>query len=135
MLRALILRTGEPRLRAALGVLRHEAGDPDEAVRELTVAHAADPQNAHLAASLVTAMLSAGRPAETLPIIERERARAPLDQRWLTYLADAARQLGRPEYPQLFDYDRFVQSFDLEPPPGRVVGRGARVRIALAPPG
>jgi hypothetical protein len=37
---------------------------------------------------------------------------------WIAYQATAARQLGDAAYQSLYDYDRLVRVYDLEPPPG-----------------
>jgi uncharacterized protein (TIGR02466 family) len=53
-----------------------------------------------------------------LPVVDRFHARAPQDQRWITYRADIARQLGEGLWSEWCDLDRFVHVFELEPPPG-----------------
>ena len=53
-----------------------------------------------------------------MPFIRAQRAREPLGQKWIAYEATAARLLGEPRYQELFDYDRFIRCYDLEPPPG-----------------
>jgi hypothetical protein len=53
-----------------------------------------------------------------MQFIRPQRARAPNDQGWIAYEATAARLLGLPLYRELYDYDRFVRVYDLEPPPG-----------------
>ena len=68
--------------------------------------------------NLVSILLSRGRPDDAMPFIRAQLARDPLGQNWLAYEATAARLLGEPRYPELFDYDRFVRCFDVEPPPG-----------------
>jgi hypothetical protein len=63
-------------------------------------------------------MLSRGKAADALPFIRTHRIRMPDSQAWVAYEATAARLLGHELYPRLYDYDRLVQVFDLEAPPG-----------------
>jgi uncharacterized protein (TIGR02466 family) len=81
-------------------------------------AHDARPDDAGFTENLVIVLLALGRAAETLPLTAAERARHPLDQRWLAHRATAARLLGHPDYEQLYDYEHFVRPFDLAVPPG-----------------
>ena len=74
----------------------HESGRCGEAVAAAREAASAMPDDVPVVENFVAALLSAGEPAEAVPVIERFRARSPLDQRWNTYRIDAARQLGEP---------------------------------------
>ncbi|MBC7803212.1 MAG: 2OG-Fe(II) oxygenase family protein, partial [Candidatus Parcubacteria bacterium] len=64
------------------------------------------------------AALCAGASPEALPVIEKFRARKPLDQRWITYRLDIARLLAEDEFASWFDPARVVSVVDLPPPAG-----------------
>lgn len=118
-LRGLLERgAGSPQVMAALGMVLQEQGRLAEAEPWVRRAYEIHPEAAGFTENLVVVLLALGRAGETLRLIERQRALQPFDQRWLAYLATAARQLGQPEYELLYDYERFVRAYDLEPPPG-----------------
>jgi tetratricopeptide (TPR) repeat protein len=119
VLRDLLSRHGPSGPTAAtLATVLQEAGRLEEAETLALEAAAAAPQDAVVLESLVSIMLSLGNAAEALPFIQTYRARMPDSQAWIAYEATAARLLGHERYPLLYDYDRFVQVFDLEAPPG-----------------
>jgi Flp pilus assembly protein TadD len=119
IVRSLLARHGwAPQPAAALAVLLQEQGRLDEAERQARQAAAARPDDPVLAENLLAIQLQRGEAREALELARREGRRAPLDQRWLAYEATAARVLGDPRYLELYDYSRFVQPFDLEPPAG-----------------
>jgi Flp pilus assembly protein TadD len=119
IVRSLLARHGwAPQPAAALAVLLQEQGRLDEAERQARQAAAARPDDPVLAENLLAIQLQRGEAREALELARREGRRAPLDQRWLAYEATAARVLGDPRYQELYDYSRFVQPFDLEPPAG-----------------
>jgi len=103
---------------ATLATVLQEAGRLEEAETLALEAAAAAPKDAVVLESLVSIMLSRGNAAEALPFIQTHRARMPDSQAWIAYEATAARLLGHEQYGQLYDYDRLIQVFDLEPPPG-----------------
>ncbi len=107
-----------PQVASALAVLLQEQGQLDEAVAEARRAAAALPDDPVLVENLVAILLQRGEGREPRPLIDRQRQRSPLDQRWLAYEATAARLVGDARYEELYDYERFVRPFDLEPPPG-----------------
>lgn len=119
LLRKLLTGSGPaPETMAAMGLVLQDQGRYAEAEQWARRAYQLRPEDSGMVENLVVLLIALGRGAETLPMIEAQRTRKSTDQRWLAYLATAARQLGRPEYGQLYDYDRFVQTFDLEPPRG-----------------
>jgi Flp pilus assembly protein TadD len=107
-----------PLIGSSLAVVLQEQGQLEQAVEQARHAHVASPDDAALVENLVAILLQLGEAAETWPMILRQRERQPLDQRWLAYEATAARLMGSPRYEELYDYERFVQPFDLAPPPG-----------------
>jgi len=107
-----------PQLRFLLSQVLREVGRLPEAETEAMEAASALPRDSGVIENLVSILLSRGRPHDAMPFIRVQRARGPLEQSWLAYEATAARLLGEPRYEELFDYDRFVRSYVLEPPPG-----------------
>jgi len=119
VVRRLLERRGWiPEAGSALAVLLQEQGRLPEAAQEARRAHAAAPDDPDLAENLIAILLQRGEGEEPAPLIQRERRRAPLDQRWLAYEATAARLTGSTRYEELYDYGRFVRPFDLHPPAG-----------------
>lgn len=118
-LRDLLASAGPaPQLLSSLATVLQERGRFDESVAAARAAHEALPDDATIAENLVANLLSAGDAAAALPVVDRFHARAPQDQRWITYRADIARQLGEGLWSEWCDLDRFVRVFELEPPPG-----------------
>jgi Flp pilus assembly protein TadD len=116
--RLLARRGGLPQATAALAIVLHEQGRLDEALAAARAARQAGVDDASVDESLVGIMLSLGQASGILPIVRRRRELAPLDQRWIAYEATALRLLGDPLYGQLYDYERFVRPYTLEPPAG-----------------
>jgi Flp pilus assembly protein TadD len=67
---------------------------------------------------LVMICLALGKSDEAMSYIQPQRARNPFEQRWIAYEASARRLSQNPRYVELYDYDRFVKTYDLNPPPG-----------------
>jgi tetratricopeptide (TPR) repeat protein len=107
-----------PSLATSLAVLLQENGQLDEALAHARRATAALPDDVAANENLVAILLQLGHPDETIERLANMRELHPLDQRWLTYQATAARLMGDPRYEELFNYERFVHGFDLEPPAG-----------------
>lgn len=107
-----------PQLRFVLSQVLRESGRVDEAESHAIAAAEALPADAGIIENLVSILLSRGRPGDAMPFIRAQRARDPTGQNWLAYEATAARLLGEPQYEALFDYERLVRTFTLEPPPG-----------------
>ncbi|HUI60306.1 MAG TPA: putative 2OG-Fe(II) oxygenase [Steroidobacteraceae bacterium] len=119
VLRAVIRSQGPvPELRAALAAVLHEAGRLKEAEIEALEASVARPHDAAILESLIGIVLGRGRPDEAMPLIRAQRRKQPQDQRWIAYEATAARLLQEPLYRELYDYERLVRVYDIEPPPG-----------------
>lgn len=107
-----------PHTLSLLAMVLHEDGRPGEAVGAAREAARADPVDPDIAENLVAALLSAGEPREARTTIDRFRASAPDDQRWITYRADAARQCGESLFEEWCDWMRFVRVYDLPAPRG-----------------
>ena len=119
LLRELLREHGPlPALMSSLATVLQETGRHAEAVSYSRAAAEAQPHSTPLAENYVAALLCAGDPRAALPTIERFRQLTPLDQRWITYRADASRQLGESLFDEWCDLERLVRVYDIEPPPG-----------------
>jgi Flp pilus assembly protein TadD len=107
-----------PELEFVLSQVLRETERLNEAETHAMEAASAMPANSSVVENLVSILLSRGRADDAMPFIRAQRAREPLAQNWLAYEATAARLLGAPRYGELYDYDRFVRCYDLEPPRG-----------------
>ena len=107
-----------PQFRAQLAYVLLEQARLKEAEVEALEAATAEPRDAAAVDVLVTVLLARGRPAEALPFILTKRTQEPTAQNWIAHEALAARLMGRPRYRELFDYQRLVRVYHLEPPPG-----------------
>jgi Flp pilus assembly protein TadD len=107
-----------PQIRAQLASVLLEQGRLKEAEEESLEAATADPRNAGAVNVLVTALLARARPEEALPFILTKRVQEPTVQTWIAHEAVAARLMRRPQYGELFDYQRLVRVYRLEPPAG-----------------
>lgn len=115
---ALARETSDPAARSTLAMVLLDQGRLDEAETEALEAAAVKPAGPAVALNLVTILLLRGRAEEAQPFIAAQLQRDPLAQAWLACEATAARMLGQERYGELYDYDRFVRAFDLDPPPG-----------------
>lgn len=119
LLRDLIARFGPaPEFRSSLASVLHESGRLREAETEALEAAAALPDHPEVIEGLVVILLARGKAEDAMPFVRRQRMRQPNEQRWIAYEATSARLLGLDLYRELYDYDRLVQVYDLEPPPG-----------------
>jgi predicted Zn-dependent protease len=119
LLRAQLRRAGPvPHVRWLLSQVLRESGRLVEAETEALEAAAALPEDPAVIENVVSVLLSRGRPEDALPFIRAQRARTPESQGWLAYEATAARLRGQPLYRELYDYERFVRCYELQPPPG-----------------
>jgi Flp pilus assembly protein TadD len=104
--------------RFALAAVLHQMGRLPEAEVEALEAVAEQPYRSSGVATLVSIQLALGQPDAALRFVQTQLERAPRDQRWIGYAALTARMLGNPLYRRLYDYDRFVRTYDLEAPAG-----------------
>jgi Flp pilus assembly protein TadD len=107
-----------PQFRAQLAYVLLEQARLKEAEIEALEAATAEPRDSSAVDVLVTILLARGRPAEALPFILNKRAQEPQVQNWIAHEALAARLMGKPRYRELFDYERLVRVYRLEPPAG-----------------
>jgi len=107
----------DPGVLASLASVVLESGRTTEAVSLALAAHQARPDDREIAETAVVALLAAGDPRSAVQGIERWRQVDATDQRWITYRADAARQLGESLHEEWCDVARLVRVYDLCPPP------------------
>lgn len=108
----------EPMLLSSLTTVLQESGRTSEALDAARASIARLPDDAVVAENFVVAALCAGAGPEALPVIEKFRARKPLDQRWIAYRLDIARLRNEAEFASWFDPARVVSIVDLPPPAG-----------------
>jgi Flp pilus assembly protein TadD len=111
-------RLGGAQVLCTLACVLHEAGRLKEAEGFAMEAASAAPSDPVIFETLVSILLSRGRPEDAMPFIKAHRAVSPDSQAWVAYEATAARLLGNELYPHLYDYDRLIRVFDLEAPKG-----------------
>jgi len=99
--------------------LRLAQARPEDAIGVASAGLQADPSDLDLWRKLGEACLMADRPRQALAAARQLAAREPFNQFAAAYLATAHRLLGEPDLArQWYDYDRFIGSADLPPPPG-----------------
>lgn len=108
----------DPRLLAEMSVLMQDRGEFEEALRFAQRAVSAQPGDPSLNDLVIRSLLSLGRGAEAMPLIESARRDRPLDQSYIALEATAARIIGDSRYERLCNYERFVQRFELPVPRG-----------------
>jgi tetratricopeptide (TPR) repeat protein len=119
LLREELKRAGPvPRLRFMLSRVMREGGRLAEAETEALEAAAALPDEPGVVENLVSILLSRGRPNEAMAFIRTQRARMPGAQGWIAHEAIVARLLGQPLYGELYDYQRLVRCYELQPSSG-----------------
>jgi hypothetical protein len=94
-----------------------QLGSLEEAERDARRAAASEPHPA-IVENLVAVLLMRARAKEALEWIAKFRREQPREQRWIAYQASAARMLDDDLYAELYDFDRFVRSYEIEPPTG-----------------
>jgi Tfp pilus assembly protein PilF len=118
LVRDLVKRKPTPASQSTLAAILFDQGRLQEAEAHALEAAAARPEEQAVLINVLTILLARGRAEEALPFVHAQLARHPDGQIWLAFEAIASRMLGTDRYQTLYDYDRFVRVFDLEPPPG-----------------
>lgn len=109
---------GSAQILSSYAVVLQEVGQLQAAADYARRAHAILPDDADIVDNLVAVLLQLDEADAASRLVAIQRAIRPTDQRWLAYEATAARMSGRPEYHELYDYERLVGTFDLSPPRG-----------------
>ena len=102
----------------SIGVLLDGLDRTSEALPYLRAAVAHSPDSAPAQRNLIPTLLRTGAPEEALALCDALVARTPDDQQLIAYRATALRLLGREEYRRLYDYERLVRVYRLNPPDG-----------------
>jgi tetratricopeptide (TPR) repeat protein len=118
VLRRLLADAPLPEVQGTLAAVLQEMGQLETAETLARAAVAARPQDRALIEGLICILLARGDAHGALEYIEPQRRAQSLAQNWIAYEAGAARLLGAESYRELYDYERFVQVFDLAPPSG-----------------
>lgn len=107
-----------PALLTALGIVLDELNRPEEGLVHLRKALALTGNSGVSHRNMLSTLLRAGRPEEALKVTRALRAHDPDEQYLIASEAIALRMLGEPEYRRLYDYQRFVRSYDVKAPRG-----------------
>lgn len=118
LIRDLLKRKPSPASQSTLAGVLFDQGRLVEAETHALEAAAERPDEPAVLVNVITILLSRGRAEEALPFIHAQLQRQPDAQMWLAFEAIASRVLGTERYQALYDFDRFIRVFDLEPPPG-----------------
>lgn len=119
VLRDMIQRRGaSPEIFSALAQVLQEQGRLPEAELHALEAATLKPQETPIVETLVAIQLARGHAHEAKPFIQAMRARYPDEQRWIAYEATAARVTGESLYQDLYDYERLVRIYEIDPPRG-----------------
>ncbi|HSZ50799.1 MAG TPA: tetratricopeptide repeat protein [Caulobacteraceae bacterium] len=109
--------SADPMLHVAVAQLA-VGSDPETAMYHAQRAFALRPDNYAVIAALCKARLALGHADEAVALAEILTERQPWDQYALALLATAWRLRGDPRYREIYDYEHWVRSFELSPPPG-----------------
>lgn len=115
---ALARKSNDAGLRAAAATMAAHAKKPDMAYRHAERALELAPQPIGLKLLVAETSLGVGRADRAASLLEPLRRKAPLDQKYISLAAQAWRLLGDPRYLQLYDFDRFIGTYTIEPPKG-----------------
>ncbi len=101
-----------------LGLALVSLGEIDAAARQHEMTLAMEPENIGVRINTVATLLRAGDAMRARQIAEEGIAREPGNQTILAMWGLTLRALGDPREAELNDYEKFVQSFEIEPPEG-----------------
>jgi uncharacterized protein (TIGR02466 family) len=111
-------RQPSPAIDSAAALILSALGRHEAAASRARTSAAQLPRTDWVRRNAACVLLSAGAADEALAHCSWGLALDRLDQEWIAIDAVARRAAGDPAYRVTYDYDRFVQAFDLEPPPG-----------------
>ncbi|MFT7472108.1 MAG: hypothetical protein ACI8XU_002005 [Kiritimatiellia bacterium] len=109
---------GHPDIFCALAAVQQLAGKHSDSLRNAKQAIVNGASRIQSQELTIDALMSLGQVDEALPLIHDARRNFPLNQWYIAMEATAARLKGDALYETLYDYDKYVQSFELEPPTG-----------------
>lgn len=115
---ALARAPNSPQLLTAYGVVLDELDRPEEGLQALRRVAALVPADRSAHRNALPLMLRAGRAEEALALAQALRRDDPHDQYLVAHEAAAMRMLGMADYRGLYDYERFVRSYEIPAPRG-----------------
>jgi tetratricopeptide (TPR) repeat protein len=115
---ALMLVPDAPGLLTARAVVLDDMDRTDEALAALRNVLQMTPHARSAQRNILSVLLRAGKPDEALQIVQSLRPSDPDEQFLMACEATALRMLGDPAYGAVCDYERFVRSYQIEPPRG-----------------
>jgi Flp pilus assembly protein TadD len=115
---ALALAPDAPALLTAYGIVLEELNRADDGLTVLRRALALTKDKRLGQRNLLSTLLRAGKADEALRIVRGLREADPDEQYLIACEATALRLLGDPAYRALYDYERFVRSYDIPAPRG-----------------
>lgn len=114
----------------AFGIILDELDRPLDGLKALRHAagHMSDARNAQR--NLLSTLIRAGQPQEALTIARALRADDPEEQYLIAVEALALRRLGDDSYKKLYDMERYVRCYDVEPPSGYFTAHNFNATLA-----
>jgi hypothetical protein len=107
-----------PQILTAYGIVLDELDRPDEGLIALRRVMALMPKDRSAKRNLLSTLLRANRPDEALSIARTLRADEPYEQYLIACEAMALRMLGDSGYRKIYDYERFLRSYEIPAPRG-----------------
>lgn len=107
-----------PALLSAYGIVLDEVDRPQDALQVLRRVTQIAPGERVAQRNLLSTLLRARQPDEALGIARALRVDDPDEQYLVAIEATALRMLGDRAYEAIYDYDRYVRAYDIEPPRG-----------------
>lgn len=114
----LAIAPDSPQILTAYGIVLDELDRPDEGLIALRRVMALVPKERSAKRNLLSTLLRASRPDEALSIARTLRADEPYEQYLIACEAMALRMLGDSGYRKIYDYERFVRSYEIPAPRG-----------------
>jgi tetratricopeptide (TPR) repeat protein len=102
----------------SLGIVYDEMGRVQDGLKLLREAATKSAFGSTAKKNLIATLLRASLADEALVIVRSIRREAPFDQQMLAHEAMALRMLGDAGYRDLYDYERLVRCYEIEPPRG-----------------
>jgi len=115
---ALLNNPNQADLLAELATVQQLAGDSESAYQSAYKACELEPKRFALSNHVIDPLLSLGRLDEALSLIQEARKLFPKHQWYIAAEATVARLRGDPHYHYLYDYERFVSTYELDVPDG-----------------
>lgn len=107
-----------PALLSAYGIVLDEVDRPEDALQVMRRVTQIAPGERVALRNMLTILLRARRPDEALSIARALLVDDPDEQFLIAIEATAMRLLGDRRYEAVYDYDRFVRAYEIEPPRG-----------------